>query len=136
VFYSIFDKDEVEKNRLPKTILIVDDTKDVRELLHFILAQQGYAIVEASDGEEAIKVARQEKPDLILMDFSLPVMDGLTATRIIKESEDFTDIPVICVTAHGSWVRQQALEAGCVDVIAKPVEFQQLTSLVSKYLRV
>lgn len=119
---------------MQKTILVVEDYKDARELLRFMLETLGYCVEEASDGSEAVKFAQLNHPDLILMDVAMPIMDGITATRIIKESEKTADVPIICITAHTNRYQDEALEAGCTQVISKPVDFNVLNLAVMPHL--
>jgi CheY-like chemotaxis protein len=90
----------VEKDSRDQTILVVEDSDDTRYFMRLALEDLGYLIVEAEDGKQAIDIAESERPDLILMDLSLPVMDGLAATKRIRDSEKLAGIPIIAVTAH------------------------------------
>ena len=119
---------------MTKTILIVEDTEDSRQLMTFVLQTCGYNVIEAKDGNEAVEKLKKEKPDLILMDISMPVMDGLTATRIIRESEEVAKLPILAVTAHGSALYKAAIDAGCDEVISKPIEFETLQPVIEEYL--
>ena len=111
-------------------VLIVDDSPTEVHVMQKALEEHGFSTVAASDGSEAIRKARELHPDLILMDMSLPVMDGWEATRTLKAAEETRDIPVIALTAHAmSTDRDKALEAGCDDYDTKPIE---LTRLLSK----
>ena len=104
------------------TILIVEDNPGNRMLVADLLTAKGYRSVEAKDGEEAIALARQERPDLILMDLSLPRLDGWEATRRLKADADLKDIPVVALTAHAMVGDEaKALKAGCDGYIAKPI---------------
>jgi CheY-like chemotaxis protein len=119
---------------MSKTILVAEDTEDSRYMMRYILELCGYDVIEAEDGSEAVKKFRQEKPDLVLMDISMPVMDGLTATRIIREKEGTTKLPIFAVTAHGNGLYKEAIAAGCNEVIPKPVIFETLQPVIEKYL--
>lgn len=119
---------------MEKKILIVDDYKDSRHFMKFLLEGYGYQVLEATNGFEAIEKNKQEQPDLILMDISMPFLDGLAATRNIRESETANEIPIIAVSAHGQDYHRQALEAGCNKLIGKPVSFDELFSLIEQYL--
>src|SRR5688500_19909329 len=90
----------LEKYNRDPTVLIVEDDEDSRYMMRLELELLGYRVVEAEDGEEAVAVAAREKPDIILMDLSLPVMDGIAATQKIRATEGFKGVPVIAVTAH------------------------------------
>jgi two-component system, cell cycle response regulator DivK len=119
---------------MSKTILIVEDYVDARTMMKFLLQGYGYEIIEAADGKEGIEVAKQYHPNLILMDMSMPVMDGLEATRIIRKMDGFSKIPIIAVTAYGNSYYRQAMEAGCDDLINKPLDFKHLERLLKQYL--
>ena len=119
---------------MTKTILVVEDYADTRTLMKFLLQNYGYEVIEASDGQEAVERVKNHRPDLILMDISMPVMDGLTATQIIRSIEGFGKIPIIAVTAYGKSYYRQALEAGCDDLINKPLDFENLEPILQQYL--
>lgn len=109
------------------TILIVEDNEMNRDMLSRRLERKGYQVLIAVDGEQGIGVARASAPDLILMDMSLPVVDGWEATRRIKADPDLRHIPVIALTAHAmANDREKALEAGCDDYDTKPIELPRL----------
>ena len=117
-----------------KKILIVDDTDFNRDLIVQLL-QDEYELLEAVDGEEAVKKAEQEKPDLILMDLGMPVMDGWEATRRIKANGELKQIPVIAVTSHAMVGDEVAArEAGCDDYLAKPIDEDELLRKIKKFL--
>jgi two-component system, cell cycle response regulator DivK len=108
-------------------ILIVEDNEMNRDMLSRRLMRKGYEVVMALDGQQAIQMAASEKPDLILMDMSLPVVDGWEATRQIKSEAATSRIPVIALTAHAmSGDREKALEAGCDDYDTKPIDLPRL----------
>jgi len=118
-----------------KKILIVDDTEWNRDLLVQLL-EDDYDLVQAVDGAEGVKKTEQEKPDLILMDLGMPVMDGWEATRKIKAQSDLKHIPVIAVTSHAMVGDEiTAREAGCDDYIAKPVDENELMEKIKKLLK-
>ena len=120
---------------LPKKILIVDDNQDSRELVVKVLKNRGYQTIEAVDGEEALEKAVAERPDLILMDRSLPKIDGYEVTRRLKGQEEFKDIPIVALTAHAMrGDREKALAAGCEGYISKPINVRQLPELIKSYL--
>lgn len=121
---------------MQKTVLIVEDFQDARELMRFMLETLGHRVEEAADGSEAVKLAQKNHPDLILMDVAMPIMDGITAARIIKESEETADVPIICITAHTNRHKHEALQAGCVKVISKPLDLEILNSAMSPYLSI
>lgn len=118
-----------------KTILIVEDYDDTRELIAHILRGKGFRVVEAADGLKAVNAAKREKPDLILMDLSLPALDGFEATRQIKEGADTKHIPVVAVSAHcgESRSREKAKGVGCLDCVNKPVDFDTLDKILKRF---
>jgi len=117
-----------------KKILVVDDAEFNRDLIVQLLEDE-YELLEAVDGEEGVKKAEQEKPDLILMDLGMPVMDGWEATRRIKANSELKDIPIIAVTSHAMVGDEiQAREAGCDDYIAKPIDENELIRKIKKFL--
>lgn len=116
-------------------ILIVEDNEMNRDMLSRRLERRGFAIVMAVDGQQGVDMARSEKPDLILMDMSLPVMDGWTATRTIKDDAELQAIPVIALTAHAmEGDREKAMAAGCDDYDTKPIELPRLLEKIGKFL--
>jgi len=101
------------------------------------LVKRGYEVVEAADGQQAVDTATSERPDLILMDMSLPVMDGWEATRTLKASEEMRKIPVIALTAHAmAQDREKALGAGCDDYDTKPIELPRLIKKIEDLLHI
>jgi two-component system cell cycle response regulator DivK len=116
-------------------ILIVEDNEMNRDMLSRRLARRGYEIVMAVDGEEGIAVARTANPDLILMDMSLPVVDGWEATRRLKADAEMRTIPLIGLTAHAmAGDRDKAIAAGCDDYDTKPVELPRLLQKIEALL--
>lgn len=108
-------------------ILLVEDNEMNRDMLSRRLQRKGYEVITAIDGAQGLEMARSEVPQLILMDMSLPVMDGWEATRILKSNADTRPIPIIALTAHAmAGDREKALEAGVDDYDTKPVEFPRL----------
>lgn len=119
---------------MPK-ILLVEDNEMNRDMLSRRLQRKGYAVVMAHDGEQGVELAKSESPDLILMDISLPKMDGWQATRLLKSNSETKGIPVIALTAHAlSTDRQKAFEIGCDDYDTKPVEFGRLSEKIEHLL--
>jgi len=109
------------------TVLLVEDNELNRDMLSRRLTRKGYRILCAEDGEQGVELARRERPDLILMDMSLPVLDGWEATRRLKAAEDTRTIPVIALTAHAmSGDAERAFAAGCDDFDTKPVDLERL----------
>jgi len=122
--------------KLSKKILVVDDNKDNRELVVKVLRRHGYDIIEAADGEEALKKAETERPVLILMDISLPKIDGYEVTRRLKRQEYFKGIPIIALTAHAmKGDREKALCSGCEGYISKPINVRDLPEQIKQYLK-
>src|SRR5271169_4898590 len=108
-------------------ILVVEDNEINRDMMVRRLQRRGYTIVTAVDGQQGVDMTRSEKPDIVLMDMSLPVLDGWAATRQIKSDPDVKHIPVVGLTAHAMvGDKEQALAAGCNDYATKPVEFEKL----------
>jgi two-component system cell cycle response regulator DivK len=116
-------------------ILLVEDNEMNRDMLSRRLVRKGYEVVMAVDGEQAVAMAQTEKPDLILMDMSLPVVDGWEATRRVKAAEASSRIPIIALTAHAmSGDRERALGAGCDDYDTKPIEMPRLLQKIDALL--
>ena len=119
---------------MPK-ILLVEDNEMNRDMLSRRLVRNGFEVVVAVDGGQAVTMAAAEKPDLILMDMSLPVMDGLEATRQVKAAPETRSIPIIALTANALVEdREKALAAGCDDFDTKPVEFERLLATLRRLL--
>ena len=116
-------------------ILYVEDNPDNVYMLTRRLTKKGFELVIAGDGQEGIDKAIEENPDLILMDLSLPTMDGWTATAKIKEIEQVKDIPIIALSAHAMPEhRDRAIKAGCSDYDTKPVDIKRLLSKMEKFI--
>ncbi|HXS01113.1 MAG TPA: response regulator [Pyrinomonadaceae bacterium] len=119
----------------PPKVLLVEDTEDNRFMMRRLLEMSGYRVVEAMNGEEAVNLARAEQPQLILMDLSLPVIDGLAATRLIRKLPALEATPIIAVSAHDtSDFQDEAVEAGCNSYVTKPIDFNQLEQLIQQLL--
>ena len=117
------------------TIMVVEDFDDTRFLMKTSLEMKGYRVVEADNGQKAVEIAKREKPNLIFMDLNLPVLDGITATRLIREYAPLRDVPIVAVTNYtGYEYRKQALAAGCNEFLNKPFDFDQLDDLLSNLL--
>ncbi len=125
----------VKNNDGSHTILVVDDSEDIREVLKASLNKRGYKVVEAVNGKEAVEIAKSVGPDLILMDLTMPVLDGYAATRQIREAEEMSDVPIVacsaCTTVDH---RAKALAVGCNEYITKPIDFIYLNFLLSRFL--
>jgi CheY-like chemotaxis protein len=119
---------------MPK-ILLVEDNEMNRDMLLRRLQRKGYEVVVAVNGEEGIAKAQSEAPELILMDISLPVMDGWESTRRIKAMPETQSIPIIALTAHAmAGDREKSLDAGCDDYDIKPIDFQRLLAKIEALL--
>jgi two-component system phosphate regulon response regulator PhoB len=119
-----------------ETILIVDDEEDILELIKFNLKGEGYNILQAMTGEEAIKIAKQSGPDLMVLDLMLPGIDGLEVTRYLKNNDATTDIPIVMLTAKGEESDIiTGLELGANDYISKPFSPRELTARIRAILR-
>lgn len=117
-------------------ILVIEDNMDNMTLIADVLVSLNYKVIQASDGEQGVQKATAEKPDLILMDLSLPRLDGWKATRQIKSNSDLCHIPIIALTAHAMiGDRERALEAGCDDYLSKPINLRELASKLETYLK-
>ena len=120
------------KNSARPTILVVEDFNDTRLLLREVLEMNGYHVVEAVNGWEAVEVATRERPQLILMDLNLPILDGMTATEILRGHEELQDVPVVVMTAHDTAeFRADAVDAGCTEYLTKPFDMDQLQTLLA-----
>lgn len=120
---------------MEQTILLVEDNDDNQEIYRIILAHHGYAVLQAWDGEHGVSMARDHGPDLILMDLTMPELDGLEATRRLKADPATAGIPVIALTAHAlAEDRAAAEEAGCESFLAKPVEPHKVAAEVGRVL--
>jgi two-component system cell cycle response regulator DivK len=121
--------------REPAVVLIVEDHKDNRAIYRTILEHDGYRVVEAADGETGIAAAHDERPDLILMDISLPGLNGWEATRRLKASRETESIPIVAVTAHAmNGDREKSLSAGCASYVSKPATPQRILEVVRAFI--
>ncbi len=120
-----------------RTVMVVEDLDDTRQLLKLLLELKGYYVLEAANGQRAVELAKREHPRLILMDLSLPVLDGISATKQIRAQGFLNDVLIIAVTAHQEReYRERAFAAGCDDFVNKPVDFDQLEALLRKFMPV
>lgn len=120
-----------------QTIMVVEDSDDIRLLLKMVLELKGYRVLEAADGRQAIERALVEPLQLILMDLSMPVMDGWEATRQLRQLEQTRDVPIVGLSAHCYGERRElAIRVGCNDCISKPVDDQILNRILSEFLTV
>jgi two-component system cell cycle response regulator DivK len=121
---------------MPRKILIVEDNEDNRELVVKVLRNKGFQMVEAADGEEALEKAVAEKPDLILLDISLPKLDGYEVAKRLKSMDEFKEIPIVAFTAHAmKGDREKVIVAGFEGYISKPVNIRELPDQVKSYIR-
>jgi CheY-like chemotaxis protein len=119
---------------MSRKVLIVEDVADIRMMMKMLIQSHGFEVITAGDGYEAVELAKEHHPDIILMDLMMPIMDGFTATRIIRESEDLRKTPILAVTAYGDSCLEKAMEVGFDNVISKPLDFDNLTPLLNQYL--
>jgi len=118
------------------SILLVEDNEMNRDMLKRRLERRDFTVMVAEDGLKGVSMTNSERPDLVLMDMSLPEMDGWQATRELKANDDVKHIPVIALTAHAmSGDREKALEAGCDDYETKPIDFERLLSKINELLK-
>ena len=120
---------------MAKRILVVEDQEDNRQILRDLLANAGYDMIEAEDGEQGVAAATSERPDLILMDIQLPVLDGYEATRRIRTNPDLKAVPIIAVTSYAlAGDEDKALAADCNGYVSKPYSPRELLAKVRTYL--
>jgi two-component system cell cycle response regulator DivK len=121
---------------MSKKVLIADDDGQNLKLIRMLIQNAGFETIEAETGEEAVRLAKEHIPDLILMDNRMPVMDGTTATKILKAEPSTAKIPIIVTTASAMKGDRERiiLEAGCDDYMAKPIDVKSFMNLVNKYL--
>lgn len=117
-------------------VLVVEDFEDNRFMMRRLLEMSGYSVVEAVNGQEAVEAADRERPDIILMDLSLPKLDGLAATRRIREQDGLKKVPIVAVSAHDTAdFHAEALAAGCNEYVTKPIDFDHLVDLLDRMLK-
>jgi len=133
--------DEIEPARTGRTaepqflILVVDDSADNVAVISLDLQQQGYRVVTASNGEDAVAVATQTLPNLILMDINLPTLDGLGAARRIRETDALREVPIVAITAFGTeGFQRAAYDAGLSGYLTKPIDFDRMHQLIARLL--
>jgi CheY-like chemotaxis protein len=127
--------DPVDSHDVVK-VLLVEDTEDNRQMMRRLLEMSGYRVVEAINGVEAVKLASEEKPGIILMDLSLPLIDGLTATRRIRSLPGLSKVPIVAVSAHDTAdFHSEALAAGCNAYVTKPIDYPELEEVVNRLLQ-
>jgi CheY-like chemotaxis protein len=119
-----------------RRILVADDFDDTRLMMKLWLERKGYQVLEAENGNDAVRLAESEHPDLIIMDIEMPGADGIAATRRIRKVEGLRDLPIVAVSAYGvNEYRARALEAGCSDYVSTPFEPDLLSKLIEGFLR-
>ena len=117
------------------TIMVVEDYDDTRVLLRKSLESLGYNVVEASNGQEAVDIADRTRPDLILMDLDLPILDGIAATQCIRQKPELVSVPIVAVTAYPmSYSHVKAFARGCDEYMRKPIDMTELERIVARYL--
>jgi CheY-like chemotaxis protein len=117
-------------------IMVADDNECNREILKVFLSFNGYEVIEARNGVEAVAIASKERPDLIIMDLSMPVMDGYGAVRILRELPEVSTIPIVAFTAHDtSTHRVEAMKVGFNEFLTKPIDFCQLNFVINRLLK-
>jgi CheY-like chemotaxis protein len=125
-----------DKNDSQPLVLVVEDFEDNRFMMRRLLEMSGYRVVEAVNGNQAVEAAASAHPDIILMDLSLPQLDGLAATRRIREQEGARRVPIVAVSAHDSAdFHAEALAAGCNEYVTKPIDFDQLVQLLGRLVK-
>ena len=123
------------KHASASTILIIEDYSDSRTLLSALLRGQGYKVVEARDGKEGLRQANRVTPDLILMDLAMPEMDGVEATRRLRQRHTLSRTPIFAISAYAtSEVKNDAIAAGCAEVFAKPIDIESLLGRIKATL--
>ena len=121
---------------MPKTILVVDDFEDTQVLMKYLLEKLGYQVLQAKDGWKAVESVKRQIPDLILMDMALPLVNGIAATKLIRQLKETSEIPIIAFTASGQFIYQQAIDAGCNALIDKPIDIDKLELIIKQYLEI
>ncbi len=123
------------ETRPMRTILVVEDFEDNRFMMRRLLEMSGYLVVEAVNGQEAVEISQRTLPDLILMDLSLPLLDGLSATRRIRTRPELEKVPIVAVSAHDTAdFHAEALAAGCNEYVTKPIDFDELEELLKRLI--
>lgn len=123
------------KNENARTILLVEDYQETRAMLRIWLERRGYRLVEAADGQEAVDLAPLAHPDLILMDLRLPELNGIAATRRLRQDVGLQDVPVVALSAlDPAMFREAALSVGCVEYLTKPIDLDKLEDVLTRLL--
>ena len=125
----------MKKQAQTPTVLLVEDTEDNRFMMRRLLELSGFNVAEATNGAEAVRSAEFERPEIILMDLSLPIIDGLAATRRIRQLPELAGVPIIAVSAHDTAdFHAEALAAGCNAYVTKPIDYSDLEDLITLLL--
>lgn len=119
---------------MSKRVLVADDHDDTRLMIRLMLEHYGLTVIEAVNGEQAVGLAVNESPDIILMDIAMPKLNGLEATRLIRQHPELQKVPIIATTAYGSQFVDEALAAGCNDVMQKPTDVLQFQSFINQWI--
>ena len=128
---------EITRPRVKPTIMVADDNADNRDMMRVLLELKGYEVVVAENGREAVEVALEKSPDLILLDLELPLMDGLMVTRDLHSHRQFLKVPIVVISGHDPRkYRQAALDAGCSDFLLKPISFERLDEILQFHIPV
>jgi DNA-binding response OmpR family regulator len=123
----------VRPKRTTPTILIAEDSRDGREMLEVFLGMKGYSVLPAADGNQAVELALENLPDLILLDLELPGLDGLSVARDLRRHSNFRNVPIIILSGHDPMEhKQSAIDAGCTDYLLKPLDFEKLDEILDK----
>lgn len=118
-----------------KKVLIIEDNENNLYMMRFILTQMGHEVLEARDGASGVDLAKEKRPDLILMDIQLPVLDGYSATRRIREDEALKEVPIIAVTSYAMvGDREKAIAAGCTAYVEKPIDPESFIKVLERYI--
>jgi two-component system cell cycle response regulator DivK len=124
-----------ERDSRDLTVLLVEDFEDTRLFMRIQLEEQGFIVFEAENGQVAVDTAAREKPDVILMDLTLPLMDGFTATKLIRQNDDLKNVPIIAITAHQKDdFRSDAKASGFDAYVTKPIDVNWLKELIARLL--
>lgn len=119
---------------MAKKVLLVEDHADIRKMMSIYLKMYNYEVIEAGDGYEAVEKAIEYKPDAVLLDLAMPVLDGIDAARAMRLRDDLAEVPILCITAYMDFYKQRAKDVGCNDVVQKPIDFKELDLLLKRHL--
>ncbi|HKP70853.1 MAG TPA: response regulator [Pyrinomonadaceae bacterium] len=119
---------------MAKKILIAEDHADIRKMMSIYLKMYKYDVIEAADGYEAVEKAIEHKPDAVLLDLAMPVLDGVDSARAMRLNKELADVPIVCITAYRDFYVDRAKQAGCNAVLSKPIDFSQLDALLKEHM--